>query len=213
MSHEIRTPMNAIMGMSGIMLRNEHLPKQEAQLEAVRDNADRLLRTLSDILDLSKMDAGMLQPESIALDPRVILERVLAAWRSTCEVKGVRLSIEVAPEVPHIIMGDPTRLEQVLSNLVQTAIKFTDSGSIHVQASAGGTTGDKFLVCFSVKDTGVGMSPARMEGIFGGDQPGLQCRPQEARRYRTGPHHQQTVDGIDGRHHGNIQRRRQGQHL
>ncbi|MBP7408347.1 MAG: tetratricopeptide repeat protein [Flavobacteriales bacterium] len=167
MSHEIRTPMNAIMGMSGIMLRNEHLPKQEAQLEAVRDNADRLLRTLNDILDLSKMDAGMLQPESIALDPRVILERVLAAWRSTCEVKGVRLSIEVAPEVPHLIMGDPTRLEQVLSNLVQTAIKFTDSGSIHVQASAGGTTGDKFLVCFSVHDTGVGMSPARMEGIFG----------------------------------------------
>jgi len=166
MSHEIRTPMNAIMGMSGIMLRNEHLPQQEAQLEAVRSNADRLLRTLNDILDLSKMDAGMMQPESIPLDPRSIMQHVHEAWKPNCDAKRVALLVEVAPEVPASIMGDPTRLEQVISNLVENAIKLTDHGSIHVDVRALAGDADTAQLSFTVRDTGVGLSPARMEGIF-----------------------------------------------
>ncbi|MBK8498359.1 MAG: response regulator [Flavobacteriales bacterium] len=162
MSHEIRTPMNAIMGMSGILKRNEHTPEQEKYLNAISQSSENLLVILNDILDLSKLEAGKIDLEQVAFDPRAIIGNVRDILRFKAEEKGLALEVRIADDVPSSLLGDPTRLNQILLNLAGNAIKFTEHGSVtmHVRWIDGsGLTID-------VIDTGIGIPADRLDKIF-----------------------------------------------
>jgi signal transduction histidine kinase len=129
MSHEIRTPMHAISGMVKILKRNEHLPAQDTFLNAMHTSSDNLVVILNDVLDLSKIEAGKLDIENIPMSPTSVIENVAQILKYKAEEKGLQLNYQVENDVPSLIMGDPTRLNQVLINLAGNAIKFTEKGN------------------------------------------------------------------------------------
>jgi CheY-like chemotaxis protein len=162
MSHEIRTPMNAIMGMSGILRRNTHLPEQEKYLNAVSQSSENLLVILNDILDLSKLEAGKVDLERVPFDPRQVIGNVREILRFKAEEKGIALEVGISDDVPHSLLGDPTRLNQIVLNLAGNAIKFTERGSVMI--SAGWDRGDALSI--AVTDTGIGIPKDRLDKIF-----------------------------------------------
>lgn len=162
MSHEIRTPMHAILGMTNILVRNEHPPHQDKFLQAVQQNSDHLLRILNDILDLSKMEAGKIEISSIPMDLKLALENVMALLQLKAEEKGLQFKLVGLETLPQYINGDPTRLSQILLNLLGNAIKFTDKGLVELSVKA---QGGKLL--FSVKDSGIGIPAKKLAQIFG----------------------------------------------
>jgi len=161
MSHEIRTPMHAISGMVKILERNTHPPSQDAYLKAMRTNADNLVVILNDILDLSKIEAGKLDIESIPMNPAAAVENVAQILQYKAEEKGLALTYQIEAGVPSLVMGDPTRLNQILINLVGNAVKFTEKGNIDIHLGR-----DNDWLKFSVKDTGVGIPKEKQEHIF-----------------------------------------------
>ncbi|MDX9749708.1 MAG: ATP-binding protein [Flavobacteriales bacterium] len=169
MSHEIRTPMNAIMGMSGILKRNPHPPEQAKYLNAIAQSSENLLVILNDILDLGKIDAGRVEFEQVDFDPRTVVHNVRDVLRFKAEEKGIALKVEVDHEVPALITGDPTRLDQVLLNLAGNAVKFTERGSVRVQVGRvpqALATEQQAVLRFDVIDTGIGIRPERLDRIF-----------------------------------------------
>ena len=184
MSHEIRTPMNAIMGMSTSLKRNEHIPAQEPYLDAIAQSSENLLVIVNDILDLSKIEAGKLEMERVPMDPREVLRNVVEVLRYRTEEKGLTIHTTVAPDVPTSVIGDPTRLNQVLLNLVGNAIKFTDRGSVRIHMDVtqtlrnapapstlridpnGTQRGELIGMRFSVTDTGIGIAPEKLALVF-----------------------------------------------
>lgn len=161
MSHEIRTPMHAISGMTNILLRNEHPAHQDKLLKAIRESSDNLLVLLNDILDLSKIEAGKIDIESIPISPKEVIENVANVMRAKAEEKGLSLTYSVSSDVPTFIYGDPTRLGQIAINLIGNGIKFTETGTIHVAVAV---VKNKLRV--TVKDTGIGIVPQKLEKIF-----------------------------------------------
>lgn len=161
MSHEIRTPMHAISGMTKILERNEHLPTQDAFLKAMRTSSDNLVVILNDVLDLSKIEAGKLEIENTSMNVFSVLESVIQILKYKAEEKGLILSYEIAENVPVLVMGDPTRLNQILINLIGNAIKFTEKGSVAVSLKV-----EKNQLLFQIKDTGIGIPTNRQEHIF-----------------------------------------------
>ena len=169
MSHEIRTPMNAIMGMTAILRRNEHMPEQDRYLDAIAQSSSNLLVILNDILDLGKLEAGKVELEQVPFDPRAVLGNVLDILRFKAEEKGLKLELHVAEEVHAEVVGDPTRLNQIILNLVGNAIKFTEKGGVAIHVSVVDpepAADDRVLLRYEVRDTGIGIRKERIDKVF-----------------------------------------------
>ncbi|MDR2115303.1 MAG: response regulator [Planctomycetaceae bacterium] len=180
MSHEIRTPMNAILGMAGLALRTELTPKQREYIEAAEQSARLLLRIINDILDFSKIEAGRMMMEYHEFSLSEVIDDLDALVAESANKKHLALSFELAKGVPIHLMGDSVRLRQVLVNLVGNAIKFTSEGSINVFIDVVEQDGLSVLLRFSVRDSGIGITPEQMRLLF---RPFTQADASTTRKY------------------------------
>ncbi|MDX1478480.1 MAG: ATP-binding protein [Saprospiraceae bacterium] len=165
MSHEIRTPMNAIKGMTDILLRRDPKPEQQEYLDGIRQSSDAMLVIINDILDLSKIEAGKIELEQIPFAVAEVLDNVVTIMRFKAEEKGLVIHTDIPDELSPV-EGDPSRLQQVLLNLVGNAIKFTEKGSISLSVRETPLTDQQTQLHFIVADTGVGIDPDRLDRIF-----------------------------------------------
>ncbi len=166
MSHEIRTPMNAVMGMTNILRRRDHPPEQDRYLDAIAVSSKNLLVVINDILDLSKMEAGKIVLDKAPFEPRKLIDDLREILHFNAEEKGIDFELNVHPDVPERLLGDQTRLQQVLLNLLGNALKFTEKGSVHLMMSVQGSTATRCVVRIEVSDTGVGIPADRLPRIF-----------------------------------------------
>ena len=167
MSHEIRTPMNGIIGMTELALGGSGLqPETRECLETVRLSADSLLAILNDILDFSKIESRKMELELVPFALGDLMNEVLRPMAVQADQKGLELMLHVAPEVPAGIVGDPTRLQQVIGNLVSNAVKFTGRGHVLVEVREERRMQNCTMLRFSISDTGIGISPDKHASIF-----------------------------------------------
>src|SRR5256886_1218691 len=166
MSPETRTPMNAVLGFVELVLDTELASEQRRAVELVRSSSEALLTILNDILDYSKIEAEHLELESIPFDLPKVVHATATLLAVRAREKHLELTVDVQSDVPHLVRGDPTRLRQVLMNLIGNAIKFTEEGEVDVSATVAGHHGDRTSVRFRVRDTGIGISEQQRANIF-----------------------------------------------
>ncbi|MGL6039757.1 MAG: response regulator, partial [Deefgea sp.] len=166
MSHEVRTPMNGVIGMSQLLLDSHLNSQQQEYATIIRHSADALLTVLNDILDYSKIEAGKLSIERLEFDFRELLEEVTDLLALRAQEKGLELMCDIDPRLPVKVMGDPTRLRQVLTNLLGNSIKFTARGDVALFAHLLAMDERQATIEFSVRDSGIGMAPEQLESLF-----------------------------------------------
>ncbi|PHV17906.1 hybrid sensor histidine kinase/response regulator [Janthinobacterium sp. BJB303] len=176
MSHEIRTPMNGVLGMTELLQRTELSPKQQRFVHTVHRSGESLLSIIDDILDFSKIEAGKLVLEHIPFDLRQMIDDVVALFANGIQRKAIEFTCRIAPDVPQHVRGDPVRLRQILTNLLNNATKFTERGEISVDVSCPAAG----RLRLEVSDTGIGMAPAAAAAVF---QPFRQADSTTSRKY------------------------------
>jgi PAS domain S-box-containing protein len=180
MSHELRTPMNAILGIAYIAMGATREPQTLDYLQKVHGAAQGLLAIINDILDLSKIEAGKLELELVAFDLHEVADAVANAAGLAAESKGVELLLDVPAHLPAAVVGDPVRLRQVLVNLTNNAVKFTQQGEVELAVRIAGQGPGHILLHFEVRDTGIGMPPDVLQRLF---RPFAQADASTTRRY------------------------------
>ncbi len=170
MSHELRTPMNGVIGMTGLLLDTELMPQQRDFVETIRHSGDALLTIINDILDFSKIESGKLELEEQPFELRACIEETLDLLVAGVAEKNIELAYLIEPQTPNSIVGDVTRLRQILVNLLSNALKFTETGEVVISVTARlkttGGSGGKYEIQFAIKDTGIGIPSDRMDRLF-----------------------------------------------
>ena len=181
MSHEIRTPLNAILGFTEVLKRGYEKGAEERKkyLGTIQTSGEHLLELINDVLDLSKVEAGRLEIERIRLAPHLLIHEVISVFSVKAREKDISLDFEVDGPIPETLLSDPTRLRQIVTNLVSNAIKFTERGGVKVVARLG-PAGEERQFSIDVIDSGIGMSPDALEAIF---DPFVQADSSVTRRF------------------------------
>ncbi|RYZ20349.1 MAG: response regulator [Chitinophagaceae bacterium] len=166
MSHEIRTPMNAILGFTNLLRRSSLTSQQQQYVDYIYSSSQNLLTLINDILDLSKIEAGMMHIEQTPFSLNGLVGSVQVMFEDKARQKGLQFTINIDPSIHDTLSGDPVRLTQVLINLLSNAIKFTERGFVHFEVTALSQTDDEVQLQFRIKDSGVGIAPEKKNTIF-----------------------------------------------
>jgi signal transduction histidine kinase/DNA-binding NarL/FixJ family response regulator/HPt (histidine-containing phosphotransfer) domain-containing protein len=165
-SHEIRTPLNGVLGTTEVLLNTDLSERQRRFGQIIHGSAKTLLSIINNILDFSKIEAGRIELDTVAFDPRVVVEEVQDLFNDMAEKKGLRFGSHVAPHLPRRLVGDAGRLRQVLTNLVGNAIKFTERGEVMIHVRPDDSATDRMRLRIEVRDTGIGIAPESQKRIF-----------------------------------------------
>jgi CheY-like chemotaxis protein len=166
MSHEIRTPMNSVIGLSHLLLEDNPREDQLENLRTLQFSAENLLGLINDILDFNKIDSGKIELETVVFEPAHLLNRIVHSYAYQIREKTLEIVMDISPDLPQYIVGDPVRIAQILNNLISNAVKFTKNGTVKISMSPVTRTDRTVLIHFEVSDTGIGIPESKLDTVF-----------------------------------------------